>query len=799
LKLINTQLYLINGLITDRTNAYVRKGVESNNQYLLTTLISLMNNDNLNTLEDFYKLVDTNMSVLDYIELNNGNTLKLYLNTDNTIYEESNFNNFKKWLNSDKNKEYIKIMNLEPLLENLKSINNFVFEDNNLSKSILREYLIYNSFENFKYYLKSDIVKNHEEILQLFTNNYSWLNINEYNIVIINVEFIKEEENIEILCSKFIDYNYKINNLKNFVLILKLNNSYEPIVKVQFKSGDIIENNNFNFFSDTEIQKIVTYQKNNCNNLELNKYINPIQLYNELEILKLKVKHIVLNMSFKLVGYILDNNLYIPLDSIIFSSNIFKNTDISPTSYVYLQDITKYKCNLSLTKIKNIYTSINESLKTNFYDIDKSDVIENKKDIKNKNVAIIMENGLVIPLNVTKDYEEIIIESLNDEFIFIGADNPDEAKSYLQNYAQNETAYNNKLKVIVNNISNNVTYLKEITNLKNKYNPFPKNIKFEKISKIVKKIKTKTNLILTDEDIENIVEDIYRKNLDYLVSKNNKKLKLTNDEIVFNQEDINNEKLDKLFIILLNPYKYIQNSIEDYVYYRPIQLNTKLIKYKFITDTFLDLTPSRWDSMLPGFKINDPLINQQDNIQDTKKYLLSIFTKIGTLINKKTTNRSLEKYIENKRKESFDENNILFIEEQRINTYFMREYNKLVDSTENSDGVYTYNKIKEIFENENYKYSHYEIKELSKYLNINVILLGKINSNKLPNGVRCFNNNSNKYLLLNIVNNDYDKYRIILKNKNKFILDLNDFPKRFINDIINKYCNKITIEENNED
>jgi hypothetical protein len=62
----------VNGLITDRTNAYVRKGVESNNQYLLTTLISLMNNDNLNTLEDFYKLVDTNMSVLDYIELNNG-------------------------------------------------------------------------------------------------------------------------------------------------------------------------------------------------------------------------------------------------------------------------------------------------------------------------------------------------------------------------------------------------------------------------------------------------------------------------------------------------------------------------------------------------------------------------------------------------------------------------------------------------------------------------------------------------------------------------------------------------------
>ena len=77
-------------------------------------------------------------------------------------------------------------------------------------------------------------------------------------------------------------------------------------------------------------------------------------------------------------------------------------------------------------------------LKTNFYDMDKSDVIENKNNISNKNVAIIMENGLVIPLNVTKDYQDIIIESLNDEFIFLGTDNPNEVKSYLNNYAEKQ-------------------------------------------------------------------------------------------------------------------------------------------------------------------------------------------------------------------------------------------------------------------------------------------------------------------------------------------------------------------------
>ena len=54
-----------------------------------------MNNENLNSLEDFYNLVDKNMSILDYIELNNGNTLKLYLNTDNTIYDKEISKNLK--------------------------------------------------------------------------------------------------------------------------------------------------------------------------------------------------------------------------------------------------------------------------------------------------------------------------------------------------------------------------------------------------------------------------------------------------------------------------------------------------------------------------------------------------------------------------------------------------------------------------------------------------------------------------------------------------------------------------------
>ena len=86
---------------------------------------------------------------------------------------------------------------------------------------------------------------------------------------------------------------------------------------------------NFNYFEDTEFKNIINYQKNNCNNLDLNKYINPIKLYNTLETLKYKIRHIVINMSFKIVGFIIDDNLFVPLDSNIYSINSLNYNSIS--------------------------------------------------------------------------------------------------------------------------------------------------------------------------------------------------------------------------------------------------------------------------------------------------------------------------------------------------------------------------------------------------------------------------------------------------------------------------------------
>ena len=783
------------GLINNKTNCYVRRGIEHNKQYFISCLIDLIDNENIQTLEDFYDELDKNMTPLEYISLNNGNTLKLYINDEKTIFDKENFLEFKKWILDDSNKNYIKLMNLGDFVKYIKDLNKYEYdEDNKFNKVILREYMIYNSFMNYKYYIRSSLIKNHEELLQLFMNN-KWLNKNNYNIVLLNLDTENKQEKIELLCSKFIDYKNNIDFLNNFVFMLKINKSYEPLVKINFSASQIMEKKNFNYFEDIDFKNIINFQKNNCNNKDLDKYINPNKLYNTLENLKYTIRHVVINMSFKVVGYIVDGNLFIPLDSNIFSINILNNID-NIKSYVYLQDIHKYKCNLSLSKIKNIFTMINENIKSKFYDIENSDVIENKnKSIQNRNVAIILSDNIIIPLNVTKEYEEIIKNNLDNEFIFTGLDKDNEEKIYTTNYFKTEDEYNNKLKSIVKNITKNPIIIKKIVNLKNPLNPFSKQIKINKIKMIVNKISDDNNIVLTDDEIDNITGDIFIKDMQYILRLNNKKLKLKKNEIVYDQNDIFEEKLKKLLIILTNPYKFVQDSIEDYINYIPIILDKKLIEFDFITDTFLDL-PSKWEILGENYYINEGLNIPDTTNQDTSDYLLKVFNKIAELNNIKTNIKDMINYINSERKKDFDEDNIKFTKLNKLNPNFTEKYKILISDEEDNDGVFSYSNIEEIF-NDNYKYGFYEIDKLSKFTKVNTILLGTKVGNRMPNDIKCFNNKSKNYLLLNIVPvKNYDKYNIIIKNRQKLVLNNGDFNTRFKKNIIDKYCKKIVIEEN---
>ena len=111
----------------------------------------------------------------------------------------------------------------------------------------------------------------------------------------------------------------------------------------------------------------------------------------------------------------------------------------------------------------------------------------------------------------------------------------------------------------------------------------------------------------------------------------------------------------------------------------------------------------------------------------------------------------------------------------------------------NLESIEEFSQIEDIY-NKDYKYSYYEIKKLSELVKINTIILSSQDTGILPNGIRCYNTGSDKYLLLNIVNDKYDKFNLILKNTTKFIFKDEDFKKTF-KETIKKYCEKTIIKK----
>ena len=779
--------------INNRTNVFVRQGIENDNQYALSSLIDVIDNKNIKNIGDFLNAIDNNMTKIDYFELNNGNTLKIYLNSDFNIYNQKTFNYFKE--NFKEDEKYLKKMNLLDLNKKIQKLDNFVYNDKDeYNNDILREFMIYNSFENFKLFLRSNLFKTHEEVLQLFANNYDWLNSKKHNIIVLDANNKKNKvEKIDILCSKFINYNHKINTDNEFAFIVKNENIYEPLVRIKSdvnasKTKSNTFHKSFEYGEDRRLKYIIDLQREHCNTNIMKGLINPIKLY---EILnekdnKLFIKAFVINMSFKFVGFLLKNNLFIPIDSNILSTNIFRDSDIKIENYIYIHNIIKFKCKLNIKNIKEILQNLNNKLGKKIYKV-KETIEKDKKD-----VAIILENIVndIIPLNISSDNKEDFINHIRDEIIFLGNENKNDTTSYINNYMDNVNEYEKKLKILINYIVSQIKVFKSIEMLKHKHNPFPQNIKIEKISKIIDDIiikinkNKKNNLLELNQDEKNkLINDIYTKNLLYILRRTESELKLTKDEIVLNQDDIINNKLKELNEKLQNPYKNIENSIEDYIIYKGVKINIqkKDIKFKFLTNSFTNIPEWTWNDLLPSYEINLPDDDTKINNKDTKKFLLYTFSELSKIEGNKITKEILEKEINKKRKKDFekdDEDKEEFIKKQSENIYFKTQFEKI---DQDKIDVNDFEEYDQIFD-ENYKYSFYEIEKISEIIKISIIILGDFKNKFLTKGKRIYHeDNRKKFILLNMkTDNKFDTFNVIVKNTNKIIFEKNELPKKFL-------------------
>lgn len=304
------------GNIDKKTQCFVRTGVNSleMNNSLLFVLEKILK------IQNIPKFIANNLLLEQYIFLNHGNTLKVFCNEQNSknIFKKDEFTKFKTVFLE--NIGYIKTLNLQEEKRYLQSINEFPENvTTELQMSIIREFMILDSFINFKsYILSEEIEKTINDIYHMLT--FEWLNKKKHNFIFIKVD----EDNMYIQNARYFKLQDTINKSKKTAIILQIQNSFEYVSFIEFKQKKIQSQEVFDYQSLSNLYKNIPSDE---------KKIHVVLASDDIE-------HYVMSTNFKCVG-IIEKGHFIPTLKYL---NL-EYDELKRKSIIYTDKISKFEVN----------------------------------------------------------------------------------------------------------------------------------------------------------------------------------------------------------------------------------------------------------------------------------------------------------------------------------------------------------------------------------------------------------------------------------------------------------------------
>lgn len=736
------------GIIGEETNCILRRGVNQKQQSFMSAIIPLLDNADIKDIESLKKSIVDNLTIQDYISLDNGKLMKLFIMKNYDIYNKTAYIQFKSWFLAQQ--QYIKIFGLQNVEDEIKVFPNYDKDNMPSYKEILREFLIYNSYNNFIEYIKNDDeLKDHRTLLDLITLNDN-INIHDHTFMLIDYDIENDKYYIECPFNRNVK---NFVNLKNpFVFILKIGKYYEHIVNVHMVNKDLQVKYKFNFGESKEINDIINFYFNNCS---FKDNTNEDKLIIFLEKNGYKVKLAVIDYSFRVKGIILKNNLYIPFEVTQDLINIPNNIKL-----IYISDLIKYKCTLDKSAISSIYNKINKYIGNNFYEIN-SYVLDNDKI-----TSLLLKDNILVPINISKD--KIIYKSYGDDLnIFLNIEMEDTRTSLMKIIEDEDKEYEKVFLSAIDAINNNIELKKELQFLLDNRNPFPIQFKREKIFNILKKLKIKVPNKLLERIGEMLV---YNKTINFYILK--QKFKVADDEIFMEHGDIVNKKLDEIIEYQKDPFRVLNE-----------RLNLLMESYTFDSQEFIRETfdqiisegkliepPVKWRKVLKGF-------NLLDHINYDNQYLYRFFSKLVTVLDsrKLIMPEDIKAIIQTDLVYDYENDNLEYLYE---NSSFQEHIKKMKISKPNIEDILS------IFNSVYYYPSIYEISKAAKMLGINFYITrrkNKADSDDVVTIRLVKGKSKNKYILMN---QSYDRLKKcdifeLYVLKNNIILHRLDLSKEF--------------------
>lgn len=569
------------GVHTQKT-CFLRYGIQKdNNQVAINAIISVLDNDNLKTLDDFKQIITKNLRLSHFMLLNNGNILKKYI--PSTIDFNKQYEMYKR-SSSNFTSDILSVF-----VKNKK-------KSSDLNLTAKRDLLLFTAFENFVAFLNDDSVEKHmHDILDIV--KFQFINPRKFKVLILNTS---EENNVRMLCEPYHEHVKRTN--KTVVLLQQSNNAFESLVK--YNSGSSFNSD------DTLISELHDMNERNC--VYLNRAYEPIAEKVYILLLKHALNleqsiSFVINYNIKLVGFLLSPaQIFIPIENEeFFFSGMFT---LSEPVFIFKDSLGEI-CKGSTEKTQ-IYSQVISSLQNSKIDF-----------YKDKTVADFALWCSEASTNENDDVKLFLKESEDDTRV-------DHIKSQDLLYDTIIELQKTFLKKLQND-TNRSSLKHRLELIRHPWNPFSYDNKISQTRDIIQKVMG--NDKIGSEHLQIIAKQLYTKGLSLFTYDiydhpfpNNK-----DTGNLFRIRDLLNGDMEKFYYRYKNPYISISSSSEDLT----IPIFEKDIAYdvhvnKSTNNQTYKFNEVKPDSIYTSQVINRKMMISTLNFKKSKDIFMHVFDEI---------------------------------------------------------------------------------------------------------------------------------------------------------------------------
>lgn len=745
--------------MTANTDALLRKGILQSDESFLDACVHVLNNPSIKTTKDLLQVIRDNLDILTYLSLEGGRIMKMFIDTSKPIFHKDNFQAFYEWFKNQK--KYIIHMHLDRILREIEAHDVISFDVDKLyhHQDILREYIIYSSYQNFLQYLQNPrIKKEHTILLDLISNKLqTTINIHKYNFMILDYDY--DNDKIYINCNINREIEYDANY--PFVILFKRNTYYEPIYHVTNKHN-MLEQTHLLYMKSTtpEIKKMLSFFTKNCVKRNVS-YIHEISQH--LTNMGYAPKYYVIDYGYKTCGIIANKNVYIPLP---VRFDMYYETNIK---YVYISNVPDFKCFVPKETLFDVFSKLRKHTKNDFYKV------HNAIFDKGKMIGILINNGdTFIPVNVSAEYQKLRMTFKNGLYILTNYEDADARVQRTQAFFKKSKALAKVVKAIKKRLEQNEDMQKEVAFVIDKKNPLPLIYKKQRLHEIVSKALKDDMDVNMDVNMYDIYNYLQGDTKYHLYTLRTKRFDHTENELVFNYSEIQSGKLESAIAFAENPYKALMHVIDSQ--------ESQYVFEEDSSDSFADIihedavfvdVPVKWRKILVGFKT----MNVKDSVYNNT-YIYNVLQRISNETKGILKDDVYYSALRNHIVKDYEKGNL---SELLDNPWLAAHFKKqaIIEPT--------LDEILETCDSAFYYPSTYDVKLMARLARINLVMIGRV-TRKNPDGLEFIYNNSDYYVVLlysydriNVI----DTFELFVNQAKTFIFRHQDLPMGFI-DIINK-------------